>query len=210
MKRTALLIAMTAFPAISFAAASQNTITFKGQVSDQTCQVSVNGNSGSPIVVLPTVASSDLDTAGKFAGETPFTIAVTGCTAPTTGDLNIKTTFLGADVNAGGNLGNTGTAQNVAIQLLDATGGNPIALSGMTSVSGLILKKTRPRPATTSLRATSARAQQRPVPYRLRLSTPSTTCKRSPLTCRLRTSRSGGSAPRLSLSDPQPFGRSWS
>ena len=53
MKRTALLIAMTAFPAISFAA-SQNTITFKGQVSDQTCQVSVNGNAGSPIVVLRT------------------------------------------------------------------------------------------------------------------------------------------------------------
>ena len=140
MKRTALLIAMTAFPAISFAA-SQNTITFKGQVSDQTCQVSVNGNAGSPIVVLPTVASSDLNTAGKFAGETPFTIAVTGCTAPTTGDLNIRTTFLGANVNTGGNLGNTGTAKNVAIQLLDASGGTPITLSGMTSVEGLVLKK---------------------------------------------------------------------
>lgn len=140
MKRTALFIAMSVLPAISFAA-SQNTITFKGQVSDQTCQVSINGNSGSPIVVLPTVAAADLATAGQFAGETPFTIAVTGCTAPTVGDLNIKTTFLGADVNAGGNMSNTGTAKNVAIQLLDASGGNPISLSGMTSVSGLVLKK---------------------------------------------------------------------
>ena len=137
MKRTALLIAMTAFPAISFAA-SLNTITFKGEVSDQTCQVTVNGNSGSPIVVLPTVPASALTTAGETAGKTPFTIAVTGCTVPAS-DLNIKTTFLGANVNVGGNLGNTGTAQNVAIQLLDGTGGNPITLSGMTSVPGLVL-----------------------------------------------------------------------
>lgn len=138
MKRTALLIAMTAFPAISFAA-SLNTITFKGEVSDQTCQVTVNGNSGSPIVVLPTVPASALGTAGETAGETPFTIAVTGCTVPLA-DLNIKTTFLGANVNVGGNLGSTGTAQNVAIQLLNGAAGTPITLSGMTSVPGLILR----------------------------------------------------------------------
>lgn len=137
MKRTALLIAMTAFPVISFAA-SMNTITFKGQVSDQTCQVSVNGNSGSPVVVLPTVPASALALTGATTGETPFTITVSDCTAPAA-DLNIKTTFLGANVNVGGNLGNTGTAQNVAIQLLNGAGGTPITLSGMTSVPGLVL-----------------------------------------------------------------------
>lgn len=138
MKRSALIIAMAVFPVMSFAA-SQNTITFKGQVSDQTCQVSVNGNSSSPIVLLPTVASNELASANATAGETLFTIDLSGCTAPAS-DLAIKTSFLGANVTAAGNLGNAGTATNVAIQLLDGAGGTAVSLNGITSVAGLTLK----------------------------------------------------------------------
>ncbi|MFJ2364010.1 fimbrial protein [Pseudomonas sp. NPDC087697] len=143
MKRTALILAMYTFPVLAFAA-SGNTISFKGQVSDQTCQVSVNGNAANPIILLPTVAASDLSAVGSTAGQTPFTIAVSGCTAPTSG-LAIKTTFLGKDVTTAGNLGNSsgatkGGATNVQIQLMDADkGGKPVVLNGITSVAGLAL-----------------------------------------------------------------------
>ncbi len=46
-------------------AASDNTIRFQGEVSDETCTVTVNGNSALPVVLLPTVPVTALDTAGK-------------------------------------------------------------------------------------------------------------------------------------------------
>ena len=39
------------------ALASDNTITFMGEVSDETCSISVNGSDASPVVLLPTVWS---------------------------------------------------------------------------------------------------------------------------------------------------------
>jgi len=98
-------------------AASDNTITFQGEVADQTCQVSINGNAGSPVVLLPTVNAADLGVSGKSAGDTTFEIGVTGCTANDTDDIKISTVFVGNLVTKDGNLGNTGTAKNVEIQI---------------------------------------------------------------------------------------------
>jgi len=116
-------------PAIA-SAASANTLNFQGEVATQTCEVTVNGNTTNPTVPLPPVSASVLQAAGSNAGMTNFTIGVTGCTAPTSA-LPIKTVFVGNQVDSNGNLGNTGTATNVALQLLDpAATSTPFNLSG--------------------------------------------------------------------------------
>ncbi|GGM90398.1 fimbrial protein [Shewanella xiamenensis] len=116
---------------------ANNTITFLGEVSDQTCEVAINGATANPTVLLPTVSTADLATAGSVAGETPFTLSVSGCTINATQALPIKTVFVGNSVTAAGNLGNTGTATNVSLQILDAVGGNAVDLTGVATVDGL-------------------------------------------------------------------------
>lgn len=60
MNKTILPIAFIAgcFVSSSAMAISANTITFQGEVTAQTCSVSINGNDASPIVLLPTVAAT--------------------------------------------------------------------------------------------------------------------------------------------------------
>ncbi|ESE41978.1 fimbrial protein [Shewanella decolorationis] len=116
---------------------ANNTITFLGEVSDQTCEVAINGATANPTVLLPTVSTADLAAAGSVAGETPFTLSVSGCTINATQALPIKTVFVGNSVTAAGNLGNTGTATNVSLQILDAVGGNAVDLTGVATVDGL-------------------------------------------------------------------------
>ncbi|MFW2012552.1 fimbrial protein [Acinetobacter bereziniae] len=115
------------------------TVTFQGEVTDQTCQASINGGTNG-VVLLPTVSANTLTASGAKAGLTPFTINVTGCTAPSQ-ELDIKTKFLGHSVTSNGNLGNVATvnaATNVAIQLTkEAAGTTAIVLNGPTAVEGL-------------------------------------------------------------------------
>ncbi|EHG8285137.1 type 1 fimbrial protein [Klebsiella oxytoca] len=106
--------------ATSAFAASDNTITFQGEVTDQTCAVTVNGNAVSPVVLLPTVSVGDFSQSTS-AGPTSFEVGVSGC-AVETADRKISTVFVGNQVTSSGNLGNTGTAENVAIQILDTKG----------------------------------------------------------------------------------------
>ncbi|MBB6155237.1 major type 1 subunit fimbrin (pilin) [Pseudomonas sp. JAI115] len=137
MKRTALTVAMVAFPFMAFAA-SQNTLTFKGEVAAQTCAVSVNGGS-STVVLLPVVSTSSLQKRGLTDGEISFTVEVSGCEAPK-GKTPITTQFLANDVSEGHNLKNMGTAEGVAVQLV-APNGKPIELNGITRVDGLVLEE---------------------------------------------------------------------
>ena len=101
------------------AAASSNTVQFKGEVSTQTCSVNINDNQSNPVVLLPTVAASKLATKGATAGDTTFTVNVTGCAAATS-DTAIKTVLAGNNPTTNGNLGNAGDAAKVSIQLLDS------------------------------------------------------------------------------------------
>lgn len=145
-KKIAIITALGMLPCAAFATP---TVTFEGEVTDQTCSVSINGQT-SGVVMLPTVATTDFGgtlATGQTAGLTPFTVSVTGCTAPTT-DLNIATKFLGYDVDAtSGVLGNRATsdaAVGFGIQLTASSDGtNPVLLSGPTSVNGLVLKATK-------------------------------------------------------------------
>ncbi|MHC8403413.1 fimbrial protein [Pseudomonas sp. MDT1-17] len=137
MKRAALIVAMTAFPLVAVAASS-NTLTFKGEVASQTCEVSINGSSAT-VVLLPTVSEKSLNSSGATAGDTSFSLMLSGCSAPSS-DLSITTNFQGSNVTSGGNLRNSGTAAGIALQLL-APDGKAVKLSGLTRVSGLTLRK---------------------------------------------------------------------
>lgn len=130
---------------VSSSAFAAPTVTFQGEVTDQTCSVSINGQTNS-IVMLPTVAMKDFGTTlanGQTAGLTPFTVSLTGCTAGGS-DQNINTEFLGYNVDATsgvmGNRATTNAASGFGIQLTDSgTGGTAVMLNGPTSVAGLVL-----------------------------------------------------------------------
>jgi major type 1 subunit fimbrin (pilin) len=136
MKKSIVFAAIAAIPFFAFAQ-SANTITFRGEVAEQTCSVAVNGNASSPVVLLPTVSTADLASAGATAGQTEFTVSVSGCTANVTPQA-VNTVFLPNSVTPAGNILNTGTAANVSLQLLDpAAPGTPFPLTGGFAAPGL-------------------------------------------------------------------------
>ncbi|MBS1204300.1 MAG: type 1 fimbrial protein [Proteobacteria bacterium] len=120
-------------------AASSNTITFQGEVTAETCSVAINGNTVSPVVLLPTVSSTSLASSGQTAGATPFDVSVTGCTGSATATTKVSTVFVGNQVTTNGNLGNTGTAANVEVQLLDTTSAPINLTSGFNGNGDLTL-----------------------------------------------------------------------
>ncbi|MDQ9129791.1 fimbrial protein [Serratia fonticola] len=101
-------------------AASDGTINFQGQLSNNTCEVIVNGQASNPIVTLPIVSIGQLGSAAQTAGLTGFTLTLANCS----GSLQTASAFFqaGAAVDVlTGRLNNTGTAQNVSLQLRDGT-----------------------------------------------------------------------------------------
>ncbi|QIK14984.1 type 1 fimbrial protein [Leclercia sp. 29361] len=142
LKKIALAFTVVALP---YSALAAPTVTFEGEVTDQTCSVNINGQTSS-VVMLPTVAATEFGTTlanGQTAGLTPFTISLSGCKSSTS-STNITTKFLGYDVDSTtGTLGNRATtdaATGYGIQLTSSgTGGTPVVLSGVTSVPGLVL-----------------------------------------------------------------------
>ena len=123
----------------STAVLADNTIKFQGEVADQTCDISINGNASTPLILLPTVATTALATPGETAGQTPFTISLTGCTASASATA-IKTVFVGNNLTAEGRMGNTGTAGKVSLQLVDPAAPTiPLDLTGQTGAAGLSL-----------------------------------------------------------------------
>lgn len=145
-KKTLLtgFVALTTLSASSVFAAQQNSIRFKGEVSAQTCNVSINDSTvAAPIVRLQTAKLSDLSTAGNTSTPTSFSMKLTGCTAPLTAAQDIKMQFASSNVDASGNLKNTATinpASNVAIQLLDPNNNVIDLTSGEASADAFSLK----------------------------------------------------------------------
>ncbi|MBC3931668.1 fimbrial protein [Undibacterium curvum] len=131
------------------ASAIDGTINITGKVTASTCNL--NGATA-PVtinVALPTVSTAALATAGSVAGRTPFTIALTNCSASMT---KAQTYFEpGPTINAASNnliLQGAGVAANVELQLLNADAskillGNPLAtqnsqIGNVTSGSGTL------------------------------------------------------------------------
>jgi major type 1 subunit fimbrin (pilin) len=80
-----VLLAASIASALSLAnfahAAAGGTITFNGSITDQTCNVVVNGGTENATVTLPPVAASLLTAANSKAGAMPVTYTLTGCNA---------------------------------------------------------------------------------------------------------------------------------
>lgn len=77
-KTTLALLTASLFISTSALAISNNTITFRGEVSDETCSVAINGNQAKPVVILPTVSAKELAKGGDVAGQVTFDIGLTG------------------------------------------------------------------------------------------------------------------------------------
>jgi len=117
-----------ALGAAASAHAQTGLITFNGEVTAVTCEVTfpgATGTPGNPTVTLPKVATTSLAEAGKTAGKTPITLQVGTTLKP----CNVASVALELDnnrtakVNAAGRLENTlttGEAKNVSIGLRDA------------------------------------------------------------------------------------------
>ncbi|MEZ6878808.1 fimbrial protein [Enterobacter sp. KBR-315C3_2022] len=146
----ALLSVLSTAPAF---ASSDNTISFQGEVTDQTCSLTVNGNETAPIILLPTVAATSLAASGDVAGATTFDMGVTGCTSATS-STTISTVFVGnlVDTTNEGTLGNSGTAKNVNIQILDSSD-TAIDLSSTYTASGDLTLATGDTAATSTYTA---------------------------------------------------------
>ncbi|CAB3753554.1 fimbrial protein [Paraburkholderia solisilvae] len=123
-----------AFP---FAAnAADGTITFNGSITAQTCTVSAA--SANLTVTLPTVSVGSLTQTGQTAGNTPFSISLTGC-APASGTVH---TFFeaGSTTSADGHLsltGGAGSAGNVKIDLRNSDGSEIVAGAADASQNSL-------------------------------------------------------------------------
>jgi len=143
MKKPSLILTLATCLSTGTALAA-NTITFQGEVTDQTCQVHINGQDN-PVVLLPTVPTTELQAPGSKTGLTPFTLTLTDCSAPKD-DAQLSVRFLARGVTEAGNLRNVATgqaAEHVSIQLTkDKSGTQPIDLKGgPVKVDGLVLPK---------------------------------------------------------------------
>lgn len=133
---SAALIAGLGFVAFApnAAHASDGTITINGQINAATCTVAVTGTAGST-VTLPTVATTVLGAAGNTAGQTAFSIGLTGCSA---GVTKAATYFeAGPNVNAAGRLNNPVGATNVNVELVNSNGTTPIVIGSAAPSSGV-------------------------------------------------------------------------
>lgn len=101
-------------------AASTGTITFNGELTATTCDVSVNGSGPSATVTLPTLSVTRLATPGVPGGTTKFSMALSNCA----GTLTTASAFFEAGPTVdltSGRLNSSGTAGNVQLQLLDGS-----------------------------------------------------------------------------------------
>ncbi|MGD9427233.1 fimbrial protein [Pantoea sp. NSTU24] len=148
-KKLASKICLLSAVLMSSSAFAASTVTFQGEVTAQTCSISINSTTNAT-VLLPTIPLSALYTAsttttavGNSAGLTPFTISVTGCTSSGTA-LTMYPEFLGTSVDtttfALGNTAGTNAATGVGIALYsDDTGTSQINLNGVTRGAALTL-----------------------------------------------------------------------
>jgi major type 1 subunit fimbrin (pilin) len=105
-----------------------------------TCLIS-GGGTNDFAVTLPSTQTTDLADAGETAGDTPFSIALTGCSP----SVPVRAFFSSASSGIDGSTGrliNTGLATNVQVQLLNSASA-PIALNGANATAqGDTLKTT--------------------------------------------------------------------
>lgn len=122
MKKLALVASLAVvLGSVSLAqAASTGTITFNGELTANTCDVQVDGQTADALVILPTIETAQLQAQNLTAGRTAFNMALSNCI----GTLTTASTFFEAGTTVDlvtGHLNNSGTATNVSLQLRDGS-----------------------------------------------------------------------------------------
>lgn len=145
MKNTKTILAIMAacaFPLSHQALASDGTINFTGKIEDITCTINVDSGSATSTVTLPAVPKSALGAIGSTAGDTPFTIKLTGCTgtgvSATAKDVAVYFEP-GGNVNAAGRLNNTiseTAAEGVDVALYRANSPTTPLMLGVIPTAG--------------------------------------------------------------------------
>jgi major type 1 subunit fimbrin (pilin) len=120
--KTNILAALIAVAVTSplMANAADGTISFKGNVTANTCTIKVNDGGATNTVTLPNVTSSQLAAAGDTATPTEVRIGLSSCSTA----VSSARAFFEAGPNVTAtthNLKNNGTAKNVEVQLLTPT-----------------------------------------------------------------------------------------
>ncbi|CDL85279.1 fimbrial protein [Xenorhabdus szentirmaii] len=123
-KLSAMAMTLGVLSSTSVMADSGGTITFVGEVLATTCNVTLDSSSSANgTVSLPSALLSDLDIDGKFAGETSFTLNLTGCVQPSHRSAPPIPFAYFSGGNSANRLDNTKKsdgATNVEIELLDS------------------------------------------------------------------------------------------
>ncbi|NMV41359.1 fimbrial protein [Ralstonia insidiosa] len=131
MKKALISAAVIALPVFaSVAHASDGTINFSGELVAQTCTIDVNGTvtPAAATVTLPTVSTGLLTTAGQTTGQTGFQIGLSNCSGPAKSAAAFFESGATVDPLSGNLKTTTGTgaANNVQLQLVDASNGSVI------------------------------------------------------------------------------------
>lgn len=139
---SASLLAILSAATLSAQAASTGTITFRGELTDTTCEVDINGQGSDATIVLPTVGVNQLKATGDTTGRTSFNMRLSGCVIGAKAGRSKVAAFFqpGNTVNLStGRLKNVGgTATNVDLRLLDASNGfAPINVGNTDQVNGM-------------------------------------------------------------------------
>lgn len=140
MKKTLFAAALAATVGLASVAqpshAADGTITFQGEVVDVTCEVTGGGGAtgkGDLTVTLPKVAVSALAAAGNTAGETPFSLNLSGagCTDGKTAEMFVETASSAFVDPATGNLRNGAAsgAGQVQVELINPDNNSQINLA---------------------------------------------------------------------------------
>jgi P pilus assembly protein, pilin FimA len=139
MKKTIVNVSLLAALGMGISAAnaaSTGTITFNGELTDTTCDVSINGQGVDATVTLPTVSINQLVEPGDTTGRTSFNMNLSDCVIGTEGGHSKVAAFFQpgdtVDLSTGRLKNVGGDATNVDLQLLDASGSYSVINVGNT------------------------------------------------------------------------------
>ncbi|WP_104656246.1 fimbrial protein [Ralstonia insidiosa] len=127
MKHALLAITAVVLPAlVPVAHASEGTVDFQGKLVAQTCTVRTVGTAGNT-VMLPTLSTSLLQTAGQTAGRTRFNISLTNCAGAAKSAAAFFEDRYWTDKTTGNlTYGTSGPLANLQVQLIDTVTDKPI------------------------------------------------------------------------------------
>ncbi|WP_058914462.1 fimbrial protein [Entomohabitans teleogrylli] len=141
MKRTSLLAIVIGMNFTMPAQAYDGMITFQGDITDNTCEISVNGGGATETVSLPKIPAFALNSPGVTQGDTPFTIALSNCTGATLSSAYTyfeSGTYLDSVSGRLNTVSGSDSAGNIQIQLLDNTH-QPIFIGDQSSQSSNLI-----------------------------------------------------------------------